>query len=463
MNRIYLTLVVLVVGLAAMFSPLAQAADGTIELSLEDAIDRALASHESLAQARETVIAAEAGQMEARAGRLPQLSLSSQYTHNLRKPSFFLPDAFAEEFGGASKVDMGGEYDMTGALSATLNLWTAGRLSAASGIAREWVEMSKLQEAATRDYLRFQVRTTYCQALLSHETLRIQEQAFTETEEAFRVARAGFESGTVSRFDLQRAEVELANRHAPLLEAQNDVGQAMLTLRRLCGFSPEVSLSLLDELGSVEPLLPSEDLLKLMRNHNPELLALDHAVALQKQQVQLQKAARWPVLQLSGQYVWQGQWDDDPIPEDNNLATSASVALGLSVPIFDGLETKAKIQAARSDLTSAELERDRVMHEKELSVRQSLLQLQNALATLEGCRGAVLLAEEAHRLALIRLENGLATPLERLDAESAMTTSRAQLAVALFAANLAEATLELTIGAPLREMQSATTGRTNHE
>jgi outer membrane protein TolC len=58
----------------------------------------------------------------------------------------------------------------------------------------------------------------------------------------------------------------------------------------------------------------------------------------------------------------------------------------------------------------------------------------------------VRLAEEAYRLALVRLQNGLATPLERLDAELAMTTARGQLAAALYSCSLAQAYLELAVG-----------------
>jgi len=438
-------------------------AGSSVALSLDDAIKRALDTHETVAQAGEAIRSAEAGLMEARAGRWPHLDVGGEYAHNIKKPSFFLPAEFGTSLGGAAKVEMGGDYDVTGAVTATWSLWTAGRLSAAMGAAREWVATAQCREAATRDYVRFQVRSAYCAALLAVENLSIAERAVSETEEAARVARAGFDAGTVSRFDLQRAEVELANRRAPLVEAKNAVDQAFLSLGRLCGLAPGAAPTLTDTLAPVVHPRPVEELLDLMRDHSPELLALDHAVASARQRVDLQRAQRWPLMQLSGQYVLQGEWDDDPLPEEDNLATSANVALGVSIPIFDGFETKGRIESARADLRAAQLELSRVSRDKELAVRQALLHLENALVALEGREEVVALAEEAHRLALVRLENGLATPLERLDAESAMTTARAQLAAALYAANIAEATLQLTIGAPLSGTMADPSGRTHHE
>ena len=79
-------------------------------------------------------------------------------------------------------------------------------------------------------------------------------------------------------------------------------------------------------------------------------------------------------------------------------------------------------------------------------MRQARVYLQNAIAALKGRREGVELAQEAYRLAQVRQENGLATPLERLDAELALTEAQVQLAGALYACNQAEATLKLSIG-----------------
>jgi outer membrane protein TolC len=160
----------------------------------------------------------------------------------------------------------------------------------------------------------------------------------------------------------------------------------------------------------------------------------------------LERAGRMPSLQLGAGYIMQGQWSDNVSPDVDNLAHSSNVTAALVWPIFDGLKAKARIDRARAELRSTEVELERVTRDKELAVRVSRLTLVNAITALEGRREAVDLAEEAYRLAEVRLINGLATPLERLDAELAMTTARGQYARALYAANIAEAALELTLG-----------------
>jgi outer membrane protein TolC len=183
-----------------------------------------------------------------------------------------------------------------------------------------------------------------------------------------------------------------------------------------------------------------------MHGSNPELQALGHSVRAAELYLDLEKAQRWPALQLGANYLVQGQWSNEAYPNSDQLAHSSAVTVGLTYPLFDGFNAKSRIDRAKADLRTAELERDRMTREKELSVRVSRLTVVDAIAALQGRREAVGLAEEAYRLAEVRLANGLATPLERLDAELALTTARGQYVQALYVANIAEAALELTVG-----------------
>ena len=417
-----------------------------LTLTRERAHDLARSNDEARAQAVLAVDGARAEVTAARSGRLPQLTASASWTRNLKKAAFFLPPEMAAGFGGAPKVEMGRDQDLAAALSLTFNLWTAGRLSAAEGAASEALEATRWYESLADDALVYSVDVAYADAQLAAEQVAIAERALAESREARRVTAAGFEEGTVSRFDLLRAEVELANREAPLIAARNALASAELRLARLCGLSAGTVFDLADPLDAVAPPAEIATLLERLHAGSHELRALEHMVAARRQQVSLAAAGRGPVVQLQGNLVLQGEWDDGLFPGDDERALSSTAALAVSLPLFDGFATKAEINGAAADLRVAELELERVSRDRELSVRQARLGLTSALAALDGRREAVDLAEEAHRLALVRLENGLATPLERLDAELALTEARAQLASVLHDCNLAAAALELAVG-----------------
>jgi len=439
------TLVSLVMLVASAAMCAASSAETGV-LSLDRAIELGFKNDETLRQAAQAVAGAEAQVVQARSNALPQLSLVGQYGRNFLRPSFFLPGEFLGEGSGSVKIEIGEDNEFAGAATVSQILWAAGRVSAGLDAAKEYLAAFQYREAATSDYVRFSVKQAYYSVLLTAELLRIEEKASAAAEEAARIARAGFEHGVVSKFDLMRAEVELANREAPLVKARNDLGQALIVLKRRCGLKAEEEISLSDSLSAVSHPPGLDTVLAVMREGSAEIKALEHGVGVQKQFLRIAKADRYPMLRLTGSYAIQTQWSTDWLPPSDMIAKSAAVQVGLQIPIFDGLNTKGKIRQAAADLRTAEIELERVERDKELAVRQSYLTLENAIMALEGRKESVQLAEEAHRIALVRLANGLATPLERLDAELAMTTARAQLAEAQFAGRIAEAYLELAVG-----------------
>ncbi len=425
---------------------------GSLALRLDEAISLALSNSELLQQTADAVTAAEAEVMAAGAGRLPQLNLGAEWTANFVKPVFFLPPELLGGGDGPLKVEMGRDYSLQGGISLTWNLWTAGRLSAAMGTARELVAASRWQQSAVSDAVRFQATAAYLDLLLAAQRVRIAEEALATTAEALRVARAGGAQGTVSRFDILRAEVELANREAPLIQARNLRRHAELVLNRICGLDPGTMIAPADTLAPVpqtgRPSGPeaAEALVAAMREQSPELNAIRHRVAAARQGLSLARAARGPVVQLHGRYGVQGEWDHDIAPSSEERASSAGAGLSVAFPIFDGRQARAGIESAEARLRTARLELARLDRDRALAVRQAVLQLESALAALEGRRENVALAAEAYRLAAVRLENGLATPLERLDAELALTYSRVQLAEALHACRLSRAAVNLAVG-----------------
>ncbi len=445
-TRSRLGLAALALGVGLLAGGPGRAEEENMELSLAKAVGLGLENDELLRQAGEAVKGAMAGVREARAGRLPSIAINGQYARNIRKPVMFLPSDMAEAFGGVTKIELGEDNDFSANAQLTYNLWTAGRLSAGIGASGEMLEAMQYQRTATAEFVRFQVIQSFYDVLLANENLRISEKALGETEEVLRITRAGFNEGTVSRFDLLRAEVEYENRQPRLVQARNGVEQAFIVLRRRCGLQPGTQISLTDSLKAVHQTGSIEEHLAMMRSGNSQIRALEHQVNAMRQNLRFERAERLPVLQLGANYLLQGQWSEDFIPGTRNLARSAAVTLGFQIPIFDGLKARSRIDRARADLRSSEIELERINREKEMAVRASWLLLEDAITALGGRERAVGLAEEAHRLALVRLANGLATPVERLDAELAMTAARAQLVQALYACNIAKAQLDLAVG-----------------
>lgn len=414
-------------------------------LSRDQARALALANDEQVAQMQQAIQGARADVMAAGSGRLPRVDAGAVWTRNLKKPVFFLPPDLAAGLAGPAAVEMGGDWDLQAAATVTLNLWTAGRLSAARAMASEALAETGWRKALVMDAVIYAVDAAYWGVQLAEAEVTIAEASLQLADETLRTTTAAEEQGEASRFDLLRARVERSNRESPLIQARNVLEQRRLQLSRLCGLPPGAPLVLTDSLQPVAYPAPLEELVRAAGS-GPELVALDHRIRAAEMAVSLARAGRGPVVSLQGQYAVQGQWDGDILPGSDEAVSSASAALAVSVPLFDGYAARADIQGREADLRIARLERERIARDRELGVRQGRIGLENALAALEGRREAVMLAEEAVRLAQVRRDNGLATPLEILDADLALTRARAQLVSSLHACEIAAAGLELAVG-----------------
>jgi outer membrane protein TolC len=320
--------------------PLKAAGGDSLMISLDRAVRLGLENDEILRQATEAVAGARGEVQAAKAAALPQLSISAQYGRNFKKPAFFLPEEFREDPNAPAKVEIGEDNEFYGTATVTQILWAAGRVRAGLSAAEQYLESSRFQEIAAADYVRFSVQDAYYAVLLAEEMLQISAKALHDAEEAVRVAKTGFEQGTVSKFDVMRAEVELANRRTPLVAAENDLVRALARLRRRCGIASHVRLTLTDSLTAAQLPGDLDELIAAMRAHSPELKALEHYVSANQYFVRLTRAERYPTLQLSANYAIQSQWSKGFTPDKDLIAHVSGVQLGLYIPIFDGFRTK---------------------------------------------------------------------------------------------------------------------------
>ena len=116
---------------AAKMGPVLPAPDtsgGRQILSLERAIALGLANDETLKQAGEGVLSAEATVREAKSGRIPTLDFITRYGRNILKPVMFLPSDMAEAFGGVTRIEIGEDNDVSAVANMTWNVLPTGLL-----------------------------------------------------------------------------------------------------------------------------------------------------------------------------------------------------------------------------------------------------------------------------------------------------------------------------------------------
>ncbi len=401
--------------------------------TLQQAWDIALQVDHSIKAAEEQSAAAAQQSQAARSARLPVVSVAAGYT--------------ALDNAPASRVNLGptpsefpiSEKDsLSYQASATLPLYTSGRISRGIDAADATLQASRSQFSAQTQDLKLQVAEAYVAVLRAAEGVRVASSHVDSLKAHARDVANLYEQGMVSRNDLLSAQVALADASQAAIKAQNALDIARSAFNRLLG-RPLHQAVALDEL---EPAAPGETLDALSEralDQRHELQALRAQISALRHQAAAVRAGAGPQLALSGGYGYQqnrytvheGQW---------------SVNLGLQWQVFDGGLIRHQAAASERQATALQEQHDDLASRITLQVRQYWLDVQETRKRIEVTAKAIAQAEENLKVNRDRYENGLSTNTEVLDAETLRTRSQGNHASAIYDAVLASLRLQRAAG-----------------
>ena len=408
-------------------------------LSLRAAIAYALDHNYSILQARERIKEQEGLIVEIKAQALPTVSLDSNYSRydqGLNEPITPPPAS--------------GRYQTWGiALNVRQSLYAGGGTRAALDAQRLTRAAALLDLKSTIDNALLDVRTRFYDVLLAREQIAVQEQNVQLLKEQLQTVKNRFEAGTVSNFEVLRAEVELANAQPELIRARNRQRTSIDELRQAVGYNnvTRENLRKLPEfIGTLDFTPVSYDLQKSLddaRANRPDLQRLEKLALARESAVRIQKAGYLPTLDLVGGY------EIDKSNQTNRFRDSLdgwTIGLQSSWAIFDGRATAGRVAQARSQLNQARLTYSEQVLAVEVEVRSALSSLQEATELAEAAQKVVTQAEESLRLANARYSAGTATQLDVLQARVALTQARTNQLEANYSYNVAVVSVRKAIG-----------------
>jgi TolC family type I secretion outer membrane protein len=414
-------------------------------MTLQDCIDLALRQNPSILKAREEIRRTHGVIVEARAPALPQVTAGGQYQR--------IDKNTIDTFPGSTNIFRNQENPWTTQVEVSQLVYSGGRVRAALRAAKLSDQIAALgfQSAVANTLL--DVRKAFYEILLNKAQIEVREQSVTLLEEQLRDAQSRFDVGAVPRFNVLRAEVELANARPPLIRSQNDL---RLTKEAL------VKLLAIDSAGYTNAFTPINFDGKLVYEHRgwelptalhqalehrPELLQAERQVGVAKAGVDVASAGYKPEASVFGNYGWH----DKPYNDDMSSTREGWIVGGsVSWALFDGMLTHGKVTQARAQLQEANLDYADTRRQVELEVRQAYSDYIQTLELIEAQKKTVEEANESLRLAVARFRAGTGTQLDVLSAQTALTDASSNEIQALYDYNVAIATLERVTGMTVR-------------
>lgn len=421
--------------------PIVLTIDGAIALALEQNPFH-LASQEKIAQAR-------AGVRQAVAGFLP--TLNAQGTDTLDEKLFVLefPSMIPGEPPQRISIDFTKDYQM--AFSFGLPLYAGGRLTAGYKQANYGLKASLESVRLSEQETVYGAKRAFYGYLLAKEFSAVADEALRLAEDFMRNVKNLHEVGMASKFDLLRSEVQVANLKPQAIRARNSVEVAALGLKTVCGIELDTPIEVRGELAAPPLDAATRDVVAEAVDQRPELRQLDYQRLMAGESLKIARGSLLPTLAVGGAY---NVWGDALNFRKGTWQNYYTISLSLSLPIFNGFESRARIGQSKALLRELEWTQKGLTNAIAFEVRQAVLSLSQAQETLLSQEKNVEQAREAVRIAELNYAEGLATNLDVSTAQVALSQARTNYSQALYDCVMSQAQLEKAVGRSRTESRS---------
>jgi len=344
-------------------------------------------------------------------------------------------------------------------LSLSQNLFTGGRLQAASHAAAAGRTAAGYTLSQTQAQLILTVTQTYYDAALSDRLVEIARSSLAQAETTLAQARLGRQVGSRPEYDVLRAQVSRDNARPVVIQRLADQATAHTRLAQLLRLPPEQALALTTDLGDTSaaasarlagiiahPTDTSTDL------RSPVLQA-SQLVAAQEAGITIAKSQWFPQLTLSSAFGRVGYPANELPPAWNTMRDNWTITGALNFPLFTGGNIHGDVTIAQANYREAQAQLRIARQAAQLDARDAAYRLMAARASWEASVGTTELAERAYDIALVRYTQGVSTQTELLDQRLQLEQARANRAVA--ARDLQVARVRLAL---IRELPVNTAG-----
>src|SRR2546429_4011651 len=319
--------------IVAWFSVFLQPVKAAPVYTIEQAVAGAQEHNPDILIARKRAQGARGSWIEARAGFLPSVSSSGLYDKRQTQSETTLRQ---EDYNAILKLEQ--------------NLYTGGAVKSQVAIAQLNIDKAnyELQEIANR--VTMDVRIAFNELLLNRAKIRVREDSVRVLDEELKNQQEQLSAGIVSKLNVQRAEVALANERPELFNTQTDLQNSYLRLAELFGtdLGPGAQAPPFEISGELQYRPNHADLngcLARADANRPVIKARQKDIEIEDRQYVLDRSATRPhVRAFSGYEVYSER--DPEVGQEFNYG--GVVGINATWNIFDWFATKGRMQATRA-------------------------------------------------------------------------------------------------------------------
>jgi len=294
------------------------------------------------------------------------------------------------------------------------------------------------------------VKTQFYQIIVNRELVKVNEENVHLLEAQLKDQQNRFEAGTVPRFNVLQADVQLHNQIPQLITAENNLRISKLQLAKTLGLdfkrrrSESPPLEVIGDMPYIPRPIELADAIEMGKQRRAFLKQARANVLNQLQQVRAAAGQYLPSISTTGG----GEWVSDPINSSwHDISKGWTALVQGSMPIWDSGAIAGQVIQQRALLSETKITYDDDVRQVELEIQTAYSNLEQNEELVKSQEKNVELADEALRLAKARLDAGAGVQLDVLNATVQLLTAQSTRLQALFGYNSSLAEFDRATGA----------------
>lgn len=423
-----------------MFSPLfAMAQNATLDLSLDKAVEIALAENPTIRVADKEIEIKKVADKEAWQALLPSVTADLALSHSIKV-------AAIKTAMGEFKMGMDGSTTATGGLTMSLPLF-APAVYQNMKLTKEDIKLAQEKARASRLDLVNQVTKAYYSALLAKDSRDVINKSYKLAEDNFNVVNSKFVNGRVSEYDKISAEVQMRTMKSSVVSAETGLNLALLQLKVLMGIDTDINININDSLKAYEDMLvlSNAQANEAELANNSTLKQLDQNKSMLQRARKVLRTGFMPTigLQLTGQYnsYSNNNWNIF----NYKYSPSSTLAFAISIPVFKA-NNWTKLQSNRIQLAQLDDTRENTYRQLSMAAQSYRDNMVKTISKIESDREAVKQADKAVTISTKRYDVGRGTILELNQSETALVQAELAYHQSIYDFLQNKADLDYTLG-----------------
>lgn len=389
-------------------------------LTLEECLRLGIENNLFLESSRNEIRKGEHTLSENRAKLLPQINAVAGFNDNFNPP-VSVTDGSA--YGNPYNVTKTLQYNASAGIQLQMPLYNQ-TVYMAVDIARTMNELNRLSYEKAREDLILQISKMYYLSQNTAEQIALIKENISRLNELSSITQAFYDNGMAMEVDVKRVNINLENQRVQYDNAQSMLTQQLNLLKYVIDYpaDKEIALTPVDTENTTSVSLTGLD------NNQYELQLLQSKQKLAEQQRKMIGQGYIPSLSLTGSWMYSAYTDKAKnwfhSGPSNHWYNSSGIGLTLRIPIFDGLDKRAKMKKAKIEIENAKLSYENALKNMQTQYLNVTNELMNSQRNFRKQKDNYLLAEDVYQVTTDRYREGIASMTEVLQDEMRMSEAQ---------------------------------------